>query len=75
MKRFSVLMWVMVVPVGAVANTCPTTAPTGGCICPAGVTVVRVGSCNANEIAVVQGNCTGCDFASGAGTGNLTFRM
>ena len=69
MKQILIVM-VMVVPVGAIANTCPAVAPTG-CSCPAGVIAVRAGGCNASEITVVQGNCSGCNFAAGAG--NLTF--
>ena len=70
MKRFLIFSLAILSPIAAVANTCPVAAPTG-CNCPTGVTAVRVGSCNAGEITVVQGNCTGCNFA--AGGGNLMF--
>ena len=72
MKQILVLMFVVVTPAAAIANTCPAAAPTG-CSCPTGVTAVRAGGCNAGEVTVVQGNCTGCNFAAGAG--NLTFAM
>ena len=70
MKRILIITMLMV-PLGAIANTCPAAAPISGCSCPAGVTAVRAGACNAGEVTVVQGNCTGCNFASGGG--NLTF--